>query len=126
MFLFLPQWGVQHCHKFHPAAMPFPAHYASVVLLLCESGGVVLQGLSHPSQHLAMLQQHAHGLLLKVIQVFMAEERKEETEIIYFIAFVFVKKSLQIRFDQLVQYCVSPTLHRVLCGQKEQRCQRTS
>lgn len=72
--------------------MPFPAHHANVVLLPCESKGVVLQGWPHPPQHLAMLQRHACCIFLNEIQVFMEEETKEETEIISFTASMFVKK----------------------------------
>lgn len=102
--------------------MPFPAHCVSVVLLPWQSKGAVLQGWPHPLQHLAMLQWHARCLFLKEIQLFVEEETKEETEIIYFVASMFVKKSLQIRFDQLMQYFISPRLHRDLS--KRERASR--
>lgn len=35
---------------------------------------------------------------------------EEETEINYFISFILSEKSLEICFDQLMQYCLSPEL----------------
>lgn len=76
----------------------------------CRPGskGAALPGWPRPPQHLAMLRWWARGLFLKEIRVCM----EEETELIYFLAFTFVKKSLQICFDQLMQHYISPRLHR--------------
>lgn len=76
----------------------------------CHPGskGAALPGRPRPPQRLAMLRWWARGLFLKEIRVCT----EEETELIYFLAFMFVKKSLQICFDQLMQHCISPRLHR--------------
>lgn len=91
--------------------MASPAHCASVVLLPCENERVVFQALPHPPQDLAV-PQHARCLFLKETQAFMEEEMEEETN--YFTSFTLGEKSLQVHFDQWVEYCVSPGLRRAL------------
>lgn len=93
--------------------MPFPAHCASVVLPSCENERVVIQGLPHPPQYLAMLQ-HTRCLFLKETQAFMEEEMEEETEINYFTSFTLRERSLQPLFGQRMQYCLSPGLQTAL------------
>lgn len=122
IFLFLREWGAQHCHEFHPAVMPFPAHYTSAVLLPCEGKEVVLQGLLQTPQHLAMLQRHACCLFLKEIQVFMEEERKEETEIMFYSFHVCQKKFTNMLWSTNVVLYLPKATQRVLS--KRERASR--